>query len=82
MNIKRCECVPDLENCFLTAEIELRMEKVSQEQPVSCIAALAMFATVKLMEKAQGRKSHAPLLVLLTAVFKMCAKRGCGGAHL
>lgn len=82
MSIKRCECVPDLENSFLTVEIELRTEKVSQEQPVSCIAALAMFATVKLMEKAQERKSHAPLLVLLAAVFKMCTKQGCGGARL
>lgn len=55
-SIKRCECVPDLENSFLTAEIGLRMEKVSQEQPVSCIAALAVFAAVKVMEKVQGRK--------------------------
>lgn len=67
MNIKRCEYVPDLENSFF----ELRMEKVSQEQPVSCIAALAIFATVKVMEKAQGRKSQTPLLILLAAAFKM-----------
>lgn len=71
MSIKRCECVPDLENSFLTAEIELRTEKMSQEQPVSCIAALAIFDTVKVMEKAQGRKSQTPLLVLLAAAFKM-----------
>lgn len=82
MSIKRCECITDLENSFLTAEIWLRIEKVSQEQPVSCIAALAMFATVKVMEKVQGRKSHTLLLVLLAAVFKMYSKQSGGVTHL
>lgn len=58
------------------------MEKVSQEQPVSYIATLAMFSAAKVMEKGQERKSHIPLLVLLAAEFKMYSKQRGGGTHL